>query len=362
MASASNTISIPTTPMFGGENYDYWCIKIKLFLRANALWEIVESGIQQQKQDVVYTEAQLKKINENELKDAKALSYILNAVTEVIFPRIMRATTAKEAWDSLQQEFQGDIKIRTIRLNTLRKDFENMKMKDDEDIKYYTSRLMEVVNQMKMYGEDITDIRIVQKILGTLTKRFDTIITVIEESKDISKLSVSELTGSLLAHDQKFKKLETSSENAFPSKHKSKTFNSKGGWKKNASNSGASYKTKASQSRGKYPSCGTCGKTNHAEKDCYFKGKPQCRHCNRFGHFEKDCRQKARESKPERNFLSSNQEEDYLFYARQASISSHKEKWLIDSGCTNHMTNNSNIFCKLDTSVNVRFGWEMVPL
>ncbi|XP_074265931.1 uncharacterized protein LOC141588385 [Silene latifolia] len=229
MASASNTISIPTAPMFGGENYDYWCIKMKLFLRANALWEIVESGIQQQKQDVVYTEAQLKKINENELKDAKALSYILNAVTEVIFPRIMRATTAKEAWDSLQQEFQGDIKIRTIRLNTLRKDFENMKMKDDEDIKDYTSRLMEVVNQMKMYGEDITDIRIVQKILGTLTKRFDTIITVIEESKDISKLSVSELTGSLLAYDQKFKKLETSSENAFPSKHKLKTFNSKGG-------------------------------------------------------------------------------------------------------------------------------------
>lgn len=32
---------------------------------------------------------------------------------------------------------------------------------------------------------------------------------------------------------------------------------------------------------------------------------------------------------------------------------SSKERWLIDSGCTSHMTNNSSIFCKLGSSIKV---------
>ncbi|KAH9619369.1 hypothetical protein KSS87_011670 [Heliosperma pusillum] len=68
---------------------------------------------------------------------------------------------------------------------------------------------------MKTYGEDISDTRIVQKILVTLTKRFDMIVTVIEESRDILKLTVTELLGSLHAHEQKFKNLESSSRMRF---------------------------------------------------------------------------------------------------------------------------------------------------
>lgn len=85
-------------------------------------------------------------------------------------------------------------------------------MKENEDIQTYTSRVMEIVNQMKIYGEDITDTRIVQKILVTLTKKIDMIVTVIKESRDRSKLTVTELIGSLHAHDQKFKTQESSSE------------------------------------------------------------------------------------------------------------------------------------------------------
>ncbi|XP_074296912.1 uncharacterized protein LOC141627572 [Silene latifolia] len=100
MASASNTplpAPLDFLDLFRGENYDHWCIKMKLFLRANALWEIVENGPQKQQEGVPTTEATLKKIKVDEINDAKALCFIFDTVSEIIFPKIMWASTAKEA-------------------------------------------------------------------------------------------------------------------------------------------------------------------------------------------------------------------------------------------------------------------------
>ena len=79
-------------------------------------------------------------------------------------------------------------------------------MKDGESMKDDSSKVMKVVNQMKIYGDIILDQRIVQKVLVSLTKHFNTIISIIEESRDLSNLSVTELFGSLLAHEAKFSK------------------------------------------------------------------------------------------------------------------------------------------------------------
>jgi hypothetical protein len=51
----------------------------------------------------------------------------------------MGATRAKEAWAILQEEFQGDKKVRDIKLQTLRRDFENMRMKENKSAKDYSS-------------------------------------------------------------------------------------------------------------------------------------------------------------------------------------------------------------------------------
>ncbi|XP_021762534.1 uncharacterized protein LOC110727275 [Chenopodium quinoa] len=129
-----NLLPSSAPPTFTGENYDYWCIKMRLFLKASALWEIVEIGFVR-KQGVSYTEAQLKKISDDEMKDARALSHIINCVSDTIFPKIMRASSTKEAWSLLEEEFHGDEKIRNTRLNTLRSQYDNMKMKENEEYK-----------------------------------------------------------------------------------------------------------------------------------------------------------------------------------------------------------------------------------
>ncbi|XP_062118483.1 uncharacterized protein LOC133832115 [Humulus lupulus] len=122
-------------------------------------------------------------------------------MADAIFPRIMGASTTKEAWDTLQDEFQGTVKVSTVKLQKLRRDFENLKMKDNETAKDYYYRIREIVNKMGAYGEIIYDKKIVEKILISCTEKYDALISVIEETKDLDTLSLTELMGSLEAYE-----------------------------------------------------------------------------------------------------------------------------------------------------------------
>lgn len=109
-------------------------------------------------------------------------------VTKLIFSRISRASTTKEAWEILEAEFHGDEKVRSINLQALKKDFQDLRMKDSENIQNYHARVMEIVIQMRTCGDNITDQHVVEKILIILAGKHENIVAVIEETKDLNKL------------------------------------------------------------------------------------------------------------------------------------------------------------------------------
>ena len=74
---------------------------------------------------------------------------------------------------------------------------------DDESLFGYITKLLELVNQMKSYGEDISDQRIVHKLLISLSMDYDSITEVIEETKDTQTIGVQEVIGSLKSHEQR---------------------------------------------------------------------------------------------------------------------------------------------------------------
>ena len=57
---------------------------------------------------------------------------------------------------------------------------------------------------MRTHGETMTDVTIIEKILRSMTSKFNYVVCSIKESKDIDELSIDELQGSLLVYDQKF--------------------------------------------------------------------------------------------------------------------------------------------------------------
>ena len=86
---------------------------METYLRAFDLWEFVEKDKQPtplgNNHPVI---AQMKFFNEERAKGFMALTCIHNAISEEIFTRIMACKNAKEAWDKLKAEFQGDERLR----------------------------------------------------------------------------------------------------------------------------------------------------------------------------------------------------------------------------------------------------------
>ncbi|PHU30935.1 hypothetical protein BC332_03028 [Capsicum chinense] len=162
---ASNNFSIPSPPIFAGENYPIWAIKMRTYFRAYDLWQVVEVQGEVNPLPDNPTMAQIKNHREEVAKNFKALSCIQSALSKVIFARVMASEIAKKAWDKLIEEFYESDKIRQIKVITLRREFEILRMKDSETIEEFSNKLMKVVNQIRLMGEDITDSRIAEKVL-----------------------------------------------------------------------------------------------------------------------------------------------------------------------------------------------------
>ena len=65
----------------------------------------------------------------------------------------MHFKSAKEIWDKLQNIYEGDTKFKATKLQTYRGQFEQLKMKEDEDIATYFLRVDETMNAIIVLGE-----------------------------------------------------------------------------------------------------------------------------------------------------------------------------------------------------------------
>ena len=68
-------------------------------------------------------------------------------------------------------------------------------MKESESVDMFLTRVSGLVTQFQTYGEPLEQKIVVQNILRCLTKKFAMVVTAIEESKDLSKFTLEELTG-----------------------------------------------------------------------------------------------------------------------------------------------------------------------
>ncbi|XP_068466724.1 uncharacterized protein [Phaseolus vulgaris] len=83
------------------------------------------------------------------------------------------ATTASEAWTILLTFYKGVDKIKRVHLQTLRRQYELLQMETTKTIDVYINKVLALINQMKSNGETHSEQTKVEKILRSLTPRFE---------------------------------------------------------------------------------------------------------------------------------------------------------------------------------------------
>ncbi|XP_074298531.1 uncharacterized protein LOC141629425 [Silene latifolia] len=282
---------------------------MKTLFKSQELWDLVENGYEEPEGNQPgESSAQLR---ENRKKDSKALLFIQMAMDDEIFPRISGATTSKEAWEILKQEYLGDKK----------------------SVQEFSSRVSNLVNHMKSLGDNISSEIGVSKVLRSLDSKFDRVVAAIEESRDLSTYKFDELMSSLMAHEDRM--------NRSNEKAEEKTFSVKGESWRNSEN----FSGEANRGRGGYRGRGRgrFGDEQRQSNDVY-----RCDYCNKTGHKEAFCWQKQKDEQNQANFVEDEQEESHLFLTHSSIDDSVTGVWYIYSGCSNHMTGTKSLFRELD--------------
>ena len=202
MATESNNFVQAAIPRFDG-HYDHWSMLMENFLKSKEYWSLIEKGIGAARGEGVQSAAQQKVIEEDKLKDLKVKNYLFQAIDRTIIETILNKETSKAIWDSMKLKYQGSTKVRRAQLQALRREFEVLGMKEGEKVDEYFTRTLTIANKMQVHGESMKHNVIVEKILRSMTSKFNYVVCSIEESNDSSTMSIDELQSSLLVHEQR---------------------------------------------------------------------------------------------------------------------------------------------------------------
>ena len=148
MADAGTGLTNSQLPQFNGKNHIYWSIIMKALFASQGIWLLLETGYAERAEATTLaalTVAERDQLKSDRKKDAKALFFLLQSVHESVFPRIAATTKSKEPWDILKTTYQGMEKVKTTKLQMLRRDFENLSMKESKTIDSFSTQVIGLI-------------------------------------------------------------------------------------------------------------------------------------------------------------------------------------------------------------------------
>eukprot|EP00253_Pinus_taeda_P034695 PITA_34695 len=185
-------------PIFDGSNFVYWKVRTTTYLQSlgTDVWEILEGGYTFPSAIPIDTAGQYE-------TNAKAVNTLLGSLSQSEFVKVMQLKTAKEIWDKIIINYEGDDQVKRAKLESLRIQYETLKMHNDESIANYFLRIDEIVNRMKNLGEEIKEVTVVEKVLRSLSSKFESKVSAIEEKQNLQSITMTQLYEILTAFEMR---------------------------------------------------------------------------------------------------------------------------------------------------------------
>jgi hypothetical protein len=150
--------------------------------------------------------------------------YMLFVLSPSEFAKISNCESAQEAWQILETTYEGTKLVKSTKLQMLISRFEEIKMLEEKTFGEFYSKMSDLRNSMVSLGKPVSDVKLIQKILRSLSERFRIKVTTIEERNDLEEMKIEELVGSLQTYElslPQIKKMKTIALKSFQEKGRS---------------------------------------------------------------------------------------------------------------------------------------------
>ncbi|CAL5003493.1 unnamed protein product [Urochloa decumbens] len=265
-------------PMLTRSNYTTWAIKMKVFMRAQGVWDVVEYA---GKKDELDTK-----------KDHTALAAIYQGIPEETLLAVSEKETSKEVWECIKTMYQGAQSVKDARVQTLREELDGLRIKSTDTDDDFAMKVNSIISTIRGLGDKIEDSYLVKKILRAPTNKFLQIVASIEQFGDLTTMTVEEVFGRLRAYEER---LRCSNNNDGAEQ----VLLTKVQWKAMEEKDDDEYLLLTrTQWRAR--------EQKNSDKNRKFdKAKVRCYKCNNYGHFQWECD----ESKEEKAFFMATDED-----------------------------------------------------
>ena len=158
-----------------GSNWNTWKFQMKHLLMAKGLWSLIDGS------EVLASEASAAAEALFQSRLHKAFSTIVLAIDSAQLYLVTSCEDPKQAWNALKNHFERETLANKL---LLKKQYFRSEMKEGTSVDQHLKHMKDITDKLAAIGAPVSEEDQVVTLLGSLPRRFATLVTAIETRMD----------------------------------------------------------------------------------------------------------------------------------------------------------------------------------